>query len=565
MAPRKKPAWRSSRLNQHTGDGGVPAAADAVAAAQYSDHKLRAKAAAAARAARRWIENHSELVLISLVIGICLLIGFLTVGDYGASWDETPIYSYADYSLEAYRFLLHPRDLPPFQNNLNLYGPAYFMGVALLSRIIQAIEPSWSMPTTWHFCYFVTFLAGAVLLYLLLRRSLGAPASLGACLLFLAQPLLWGHAFINPKDMPFMVFFLASVYLGLQMVDHYASPRPNYAPVVGAAVVLGVAVSVRSAAPWAGALVGVYAFYKSPRRALTLLPVYILVACLTTYLTWPFLWGAPIHNFVQSLETMSQFPFPSKVLFNGHFYASDELPRRYYPILLGLQLTPPMLSLAVTGLGVAVWNFIRRPWPPREPLALFLAWFLLPALPIVALRSALYDNGRQLFFLLPPLFLLVGLSLEALLRLLRFRWLWAGLVLLCVIPGLYGGIRLHPYEYVYYNQFAGGTGGAYRKYEMDYWATSYREVALWLDQHAGEDSTIWATGPVDLLRLYLRPDLIISCTEDAGCGKHYDYVVILARWKAEQTCAGAERSLTIGREEAVFAIVRHLLPGQLCN
>ncbi len=552
-------------MNHHTGDGGIPAAVDSGAVVENPASKPRADAASAARVARRLIENHAELLLVALAIGICLGIGLLTVGDYGASWDEPSNYSYAKYALGAYRYFLHARDLPPFQSILNFYGPAYLMGVELLSRLIRAIQPSWSIVTAWHFCYFVTFLAGAVLLYLLLRRSLSAPASLGACLQFLTQPLLWGHAFINPKDIPFMVFFLASVYLGLQMVDRYESPKPNYALVAGAAIVLGLTISIRSAAPWSGVLVAVYAFYKSPRRAVVLLPVYVLIAAVTTYLTWPFLWGAPIQNFVQSLETMSQFPFPRKVLFEGHFYAMDDLPRLYYPMLLGIQLTPPMLILSVTGLALAVWNFIRRPWPLAAPLSLFVGWFLLPASAIIALRSALYDNGRQLFFLLPPLFLLAGLSLEALMRLVRSRWLWAGLMLLCVIPGVYAGVRLHPYEYVYYNTFAGGTGGAYRKYEMDYWATSYREVALWLNEHAAKDSTIWATGPVDVFRLYLRPDLNISCTEEAGCGKHYDYAVILARWKAERTCAGAERSLTIGREGAVFAIVRYLLPGQLCQ
>ena len=42
---------------------------------------------------------------------------------------------------------------------------------------------------------------------------------LAQLLLFSTQPLFWGHAFINPKDIPFMAFFLASVSLGLYMVD----------------------------------------------------------------------------------------------------------------------------------------------------------------------------------------------------------------------------------------------------------------------------------------------------------------------------------------------------------
>ena len=47
--------------------------------------------------------------------------------------------------------------------------------------------------------------------------------AIGAVLLFSTQPLLWGHAFINYKDVPFMAFFLGGIALGLVMVDSFAS------------------------------------------------------------------------------------------------------------------------------------------------------------------------------------------------------------------------------------------------------------------------------------------------------------------------------------------------------
>jgi hypothetical protein len=37
-------------------------------------------------------------------------------------------------------------------------------------------------------------------------------------------------------------------------------------------------------------------------------------------------------------------------------------------------------------------------------------------------------------------------------------------------------IRLHPYEYTYYNSFIGGTGAAFRSYETDYWLTCYKDA-----------------------------------------------------------------------------------------
>jgi hypothetical protein len=41
---------------------------------------------------------------------------------------------------------------------------------------------------------------------------------------------------------------------------------------------------------------------------------------------------------------------------------------------------------------------------------------------------------------------------------------------------VFGIIKLHPYEYAYYNQFVGGTGQAAKRFETDYWNTCYKEA-----------------------------------------------------------------------------------------
>jgi 4-amino-4-deoxy-L-arabinose transferase-like glycosyltransferase len=511
------------------------------------------------------IKNKSDLLPILILIVCSLFIGINTVRDYGQSWDEADIYRYGNYAINAYRFFLHPDKLPLFDSNLNLYGPAYFMALTLFTRGLTAIYPPWSGPVAWHFCYFLTFLICIHLLYIFSRRWLSPGASFGTSLLFVSQPLFWGHAFINPKDLPFMAFFLASVYLGFEMVDQYSSPRTNYPLVAGAGIMLGLTVSFRSVGPLAGLLVGIYAIAKSPRKSFRLLAPYLALALITTYLTWPFLWSAPLLKFAESLETMSKFPFGVKVLFMGQFYPANELPWFYYPVLLGIQLTEPAIMLAMVGLGLAVRGFIRHNDKERQFLLLFIGWFLLPVILIVGLGSTLYDNGRQLFFLLPPVFLLIGLSLDTLINLLRSRWLVTGAVVLFMIPGIYASIKLHPYEYVYYNSFVGGTSAAYSQYEMDYWGTSYREVAGWLNEHAAANSTIWVTGPTHLLELYLRPGLQISCASEIDCGSHYDYVVTLVRWKAERRCRRADTVFSVARGNATFSIIRQLPPGKKCN
>lgn len=516
-------------------------------------------------AIRSLIQRQSELISILALLAAGLVAGLLTVRDYGESWDEPSLYRYTDYAISAYRFFFHPAKLPPFDPILSSYGPAYFMLTGLFVRGLQALLPGITTPVASHLCYFLTFLVGILLLYRLCRRWIGHIAGLAACLMFASQPLLWGHAFINPKDLPFMTFFLASVLLGFQMVDHNHSGQRSYWRVVLAGLMLGLTTSFRLVGPLAGVLAATYAVAKLRGKSLALLIVYGTVSLIASYISWPFLWGDPVTKFFASLEMAISFPYLTKVLFAGRYYAGSALPWFYFPAVLSIQLTLPLLLLVIAGLSLSVWSFFRFTERTRGPLWLFIGWFLVPLGAILVLHSTLYDNGRQLFFLLPPVFLLAGVALEACLPLLRKQWLQAGAVMLMLVPGLYGMFRLHPYEYTYYNQLVGGTGGAYSRFEMDYWGTSYREAALWLNQHAGPGSTLWATGPGFLLQADLRSDIKLSCASEISCGGHTDYVVAVARWKGEIRCAGARTVFSVGRRGAVFAVVKELRAGQVCK
>ncbi len=518
-----------------------------------------------ARAVQRLHKEEPELLLLLVSVLLCLLIGLATVGQYGASWDEPSIYHYADESLAAYRYFFQPGRLSFSNPEIVGEGPSYFMLARLATDLLGKLDPAWAGPQGWHVLYFVTFLACVLELYVFSRRWLGAVASLGMCVLFASQPLFWGHAFMNPKDIGFMAFFLGSVALGFHVVDRQAEARSSAMLLILAGVLLGLTTSYRSAGPLAGAIVAVYAVARLRWKSLPILLAYAVLSAAVAYVTWPFLWGAPLAKFLESLRMMSNFPFPTKVLFMGHYYAGNDLPWFFYPTMLGIQLTVPLLLLILAGLGVAVQRFARQGGTQRQPLLLFAGWFLLPVTAIIAGRSALYDNGRQLFFLLPPVLLLAGLALDALFRRVRAKWMMAAVVLLLMMPGLYGIVRLHPYEYVYYNQLVGGTGGAYGKYEIDYWGTSYHEAALWLNGHAAQGARLWVTGPSMLLQLYLRPDLVLSCTQETDCGTHYDYIVTLARWKAERQCAGADAAFTVERRGAVLSIVRQLPPAKTCR
>jgi hypothetical protein len=593
----------------------------------------------------------NRFILVSFLA--LVILGLLITRHYGESWDELKFYKYADLSLQAYSTWPTTGAVPEFGDTYDNYGPAYVMLVTLGVRALQSVLP-WSLSDLRHLLGFFTFLAGIWALYALARRWLSQTAALGATVLFATQPLFWGHAFISPKDIPFLSFFLFSLLFGLRFFDqprplslNGLSPRskrtllvltalwlasvfvlflgvdmiyswledmvraaaagtPNLISRIASdihkvepeiyiqryftlfiqiraiffylstfilvylynrlspttlqsllsilfpAIFLGIATSIRILGPLAGLLVALYAFRKHGTKSIPTFIIYAFFALVAMYVTWPYLWPNPVGHLIESLRVMSQYPWPGEVLFDGVEYASTDIPRSYLPFLLGIQLTEPIWVLFFAGLTITIISLVKRR-EYVELLALTIVWFILPLMGFIISRAPLYDNFRQVFFILPPIFLMAGVVFE------KVKWrIWQiALITLAILPGLVGIVRLHPYEYIYYNTFIGGEKGAFRRFELDYWGTSYREAADWLNKNAPPDANVWVEGPAHLLDMYLRTDLNLYSTYEAERAEHYDYVVSTTRYDLDLTSYhNAEIVYRIERGGGLLAVIK---------
>jgi hypothetical protein len=590
-------------------------------------------------------------ILIALALG--LLVGLLVLTQYGESWDEQQFYKYADRALQAYSTWPSTGSITLTGNTYDNYGPAYVMLVALGARLLALFIPLATSDLR-HLLYFLTYLIGIWAFFHLCRRWLSPNAAFGATLLLATQPLFWGHAFISPKDIPFLTFFLLSLLLGLGMVDavqpvaldavtplvrrrllvltwvwlalfvgligatplvhawmrnmvsaaaaghtniiswiasdiHTANPEVYVQKyfvwflraqvifllfsslsvlliwrrvpsafhfvftIAPAALALGLTTSIRVLGPFAGLMVAGYAIWKWRMKALPWLLAYGVIASIAMYATWPYLWPDPAGHFAESVRVMSEYPWRGVVLFGGVMYAATEIPRAYLPVLLGIQLTEPVWFLFAAGFGITAYEALKGPAATRGLLIITLLWLVLPLVGLVATRSALYDNFRQVIFILPPVFIMAGVVFG---RINRVS-LQAAFIGLVILPGIVDGVRLHPYEYVYYNRFIGGVAGAFREYELDYWGTSYREAAAYLNDVAPANANIWAEGPAHLLQVYVRPDLKIYSTYEAERAEHYNYVVALTRYNLDlQSYPQAPIVYTIQRDSALLTVIK---------
>jgi len=296
------------------------------------------------------------------------------------------------------------------------------------------------------------------------------------------------------------------------------------------AILLGLTASIRILGPLAGLIAAYYAFHgmRQDRPAafkniLQLFIPYAIIAIITMYLTWPYLWPNPPARLFESFQVMSRYPWKGQVLFNGGHYSPGNLPVSYLPILLLVQFTETVWPLFIIGL----FGFRKN----KLIFVSTLLWFILPLAALIVTRAPLYDNTRQVFFILPPVFLVAGLGVDRVLRLVSRPLFRAGIVGLLVLPGLAAGVRLHPYEYVYYNSLVGNPSG---RFELDYWGTSYREAANWLNNNLPPNAAILAIGPAQIAGNYVREDLTVIAEADSA-GRAFDYVIILARygWETE--------------------------------
>jgi hypothetical protein len=540
---------------------------------------------------------------IVFLLAVNILIGLFVFRDYGLSWDEPLFYDYG----EALGYAYSPREWLSGDFDLSqsfgasgddhkTRGPAYLVlgrGPVYLLELVGLDQAS-----SWHLVNFLFFQLGVYFLYRLAARWINPPAALGVAALFAWQPLLWGHAFINPKDPPFLTFFLASVCLGFEMVDRLsdeaATTRQRFRSTWIPAIFLGITTSIRVLGPLAGLLVFLYGIWKFRTKLSTFIGPflsYALITILVMLITWPYLWEDPAARFSEVFTLMSDNPTQLSVLFGGEVYRAGELPRRYLPFMLGTTLTEPVWPLFFLGVIVAYWRLFTQSrsvhtntadtaadaWRELRSsldletirnnfisVTLVLLWFAILVAYVLIRRPAMYDGLRHFLFILPPIFIFTGFTFEFLYeqfqrtRLLSPNWLYAGLVLVLLLPGVFGFVRLHPYEYTYYNSFIGGTDGASRQYETDYWLTCYKDAVQQLNETTEEPINLYVHREGYIAAYYASEDMNVYELRGALAEvQSGDFILVNTRTNEDRRVfQDAPVLLQVGRGDAVFCVIK---------
>jgi len=457
------------------------------------------------------LPEHYRRVLTGTFFGILFALGLILVPDYGVSFDEgvqrvsgqiSLLYVFQQLPISLQQRLLSPtaadlikqkggaRQLKDYRDRD--YGVVFELPVSAAEQVLR-LRDERTIYLFRHYCnWAICFVGFAAFYHLAARRFASWRAGLLGTLLLVLSPRLFPDFFYNDKDAVFLALFtlaLATAILFLQ--------RPTWKTAVWHALACALAIDVRIMGvlvPAATlALFTLRAFRGEYGRQAVLVPINLYLGLLGTLVVtmWPYLWEAPLDNFVQAFHNMSHFRWPGSVLYQGKLLLATQLPWHYALVWIGI--TTPLLYLAAFILGTTLIfrRVLARRWQLYATDAewqdlLFLGLGLAPILAVIILHSVLYNGWRQLYFCYPMLLLVALQGLVA-----AWHWIPAGSTLrrywrvglgtvvsgtLLTIAGRM--IQLHPFENIYFNALA--TAPAEEYYDADYWGLSFREGLEWV-------------------------------------------------------------------------------------
>ena len=429
--------------------------------------------------------------LALLILAAVAITAALTFRDYGLGWDDYTQSHYGDLLLKLYGSGLHDTRALSFVN-LYYYGGGFDMLAALAAKVLP-----FGPFETRRLIGAAIGIVGLIATWRLARRLGGPLAGLSALALLAASPIYYGHMFMNPKDAPFAVAMIVLLLGLVRTFEEY--PKPDWRTLVLVGLALGAAFGSRvlaalGALPAAAALLLIFAEEAGTdglRPALARLWQFLLrfspalvLAYLVMAVLWPWSVLAPLNPLRAALYFDKFFERPWEELYEGKLYPVPAMPWSYLPHLIVLKLPELLLAFGLTGAVFALIAAGRRELAltRRASLLMVLLFAVLPVAIAFVTRPALYNGIRQFLFIVPPLAVLAGIGAAwAVERAAAFGR--AALAALAVVYAaglaipIAGMVRLHPYEYVYFNTMAGGVQAAQGRFMLDYWGLAFKQAA----------------------------------------------------------------------------------------
>ncbi len=506
---------------------------------------------------------------IAVIIVLIALVA-VTFRHYGATFDEAVQDDYGNYILEWYRTRGADRNAVSYLD-LFYYGGLFDSVAALVNKVSP-----FKHYETRHLLNGLVGVLGLIGCWRLGCRLGGAAVGLLALVALALMPSWYGMMFINPKDIPFATAMVWGTLVLTQLACELDAPR--WRTVIALGLVTGIALGIRIGAILLLAyLACLLAAVSLRRRAVGWLPalaaltrmaatIFVPVAIIAwavMLVLWPYAQLDPIGNPLRTLLHFSERSADIPTLFFGAYVGSEYHPRLYLPVYLVIKLPGILVAAIAAAMAMGIWRLCCCDWRDRwlQLLPLMLA-IAVPLAYVIATGAELYDAERHFLFLLPLLAVVAALGTRELFNAAHSPLLRSGLALILVVGGMVDlaeMVRLHPYEYTYFNSLVGDLAGAMGQFETEYWGEALTEAAdtlsASLDPRAPAESIpVMVCGePISLAERLPRSVRIVERASEAL------YYLSTTRNHCDADVAGTE-VLRIEREGVPFAVVKKVAP-----
>jgi len=498
--------------------------------------------------------------------GLFFFFGLLALHDFGVTWDENETFQASLDNSAALSDWTFDR---PSRHEL----PGYYFCMDTLRGLFASTVVSrglMDVAAAFHLFHLVLASLSIFLLYLLvLRTSDSARAAVFAALTLALLPKFIGHSQNNPKDLPGLFAFVLAMYAVL-----HATFSGGFLRTALAGIVLGFACTTHLACFTIPVIAGAW-FVIADRGLLARewRRIFMLLGASAAafILFWPWLWTDTGNRLLAAFRVGSSFKVAEPILFAGHLYTWTTTPWYYFlgsflistPVLfIFLAAASGMLFLRGGGEGL---NKLKR------TALLGLLWCgWLVAFELTA--SSHYDGIRHVLMFLPGFCVLAGMGAEAILRRgfifypSRLRMLappvavllliGLGYLLVCIAIA-----RIHPYEDAYLNEMTNALigGKAEDYFEVEYWGTTYKEGAEWIDRNAEGNAAVYYVWTPQVLYHAKRPVEVFNADAFFHDTRRPQYLMLMTR-----AALYDERLRRVAREyRPVFSITRQ--KGTLLN
>ena len=434
---------------------------------------------------------------VSLAILIALVVlAILLFRDYGISNDEEVQHRYGELIIDYYASGF--RDTALFNyKNLYLYGGLFDLVAVGLARLLP-FDPFLIR----HFLSAMIGVAGMAGVWATARLVAGPRAGLIAlCAIAVCGPY-FGGMFNHTKDVPFAAAVIWAVFFLLRAGRDL--PAPRWIDVIGFGLMLGAATGLRAMGLLLIGYAGVMVLMSLPRpvrpgeatyfvaqSALRFAPA-AAIGYLIMIAAWPWAWLSPL-NPLRAIFSFAHFHYEIRTIVAGEIYRMAEVPWWYVPFYLLIKVPLVVYAGALGAIAFSIWALARdgiSRLKRRHIEIAFVAFVaIFPVLCEALAEGPAFTGMRHFLFVVPPLAALAGIGFDLLLTALSpRRWIAGGVAAVLALSLAWNAsvlVRLHPYEYMYYNRLVGGLEGAARRYEMDYWVNMMPEAVGALQDYLG--------------------------------------------------------------------------------